>query len=60
MMQTMEPKGAVATKTLPSSAKKWAKHATDCAAFSASMAAVAGPRFHDFGMRDGDLVVQIR
>ena len=48
----------MATMMLPSTTQKWTKLATDYAAVSASMASNARTRFHDFRMRDGDLVVQ--
>ena len=58
LLPTVDAKDVMATMRLLSPEEMWDKLATDYAAVSASMAAIARSRFHDFRMRDGDTTMQ--
>lgn len=58
LLGTLQQKDITPLMLLPLAAEKWEKLATDYAAVSASMAAVARVRFISFRMRDGESVIQ--
>ena len=55
LLHTLEPKDVMVTTMLPTPNAKWNTLSTHYAPISASMAAFARSRFHDFRMQDGGL-----